>query len=141
MTSAAFSLPVRVYYEDTDAGGVVYHASYLRFCERARTEWLRELGFDQRDIRAETGTIIVVRSAKIDYLKPALLDDAIRIECQLHELGKTRMTMHQRVVRGDEVLTLVEIGLVCVNAQSLRPQAWPLSLVAVFNPHLPAIAE
>jgi acyl-CoA thioester hydrolase len=141
MTSPLFSLPVRVYYEDTDAGGVVYHASYLRFAERARTEWLRNLGFDQRQIRTETGTIIVVRSAHIDYLKPALLDDALSIECQLQNFGKTRMTMHQRVMRGSELCAQLEIGLVCVDAKTIRPAPWPQPLVQVFAPLLPHQSE
>ena len=128
-----FSLPVRVYYEDTDAGGIVYYANYLKFAERARTEWLRQIGFEQNEIRARTGTIIVVKRASIDYKKSALLDDMLHIECQLRDLGKTRMTMQQRVLRGESLLANVEVELVCVDAQALRPAPWPAELEAAFT--------
>src|SRR4051812_1684616 len=91
------SISLRVYYDDTDAGGVVYHANYLKFAERARTEALRELGISQSELRAKEGVLFVVRRAEVDIKKAARLDDEINIESSLRDIGKVRMTMHQRI--------------------------------------------
>ena len=83
--------PLRVYYEDTDAGGIVYHANYLKFCERARSEWVRGLGIDQRALKASLGLIIVVRRMEVDFLRPALYDDALTVTTELRSLGGARI--------------------------------------------------
>ena len=97
--SKIFSLPVRVYFQDTDAGGVVYHANYLNFMERARTEWLRTLGHSNTSFMKEFGMVFVVRSFKLDYLKPALLDDLLEVTVQIKDIGRSRITLLQCVRR------------------------------------------
>jgi acyl-CoA thioester hydrolase len=116
------SFPVRVYYEDTDAGGIVYHANYLKFTERARSEWVRDLGVDQRRLKAEQGIIIVVRRIEADYLRPALYDDLLAVTSVVKALGGSRIEMEQQVLRGQEVLFRAQVTLVCVgpNGRALR---------------------
>jgi len=120
-----FTLPVRVYFQDTDAGGVVYHASYVNFMERARTEWMRSFGFTNAKLMKELGVVFVVRSLKLDYLKPALLDDLITVSAQLKEVGRSRVTLHQTVMRGEEKLVEAEIHLVSVSMESFKPVSVP----------------
>lgn len=132
LIESPFRLPIRVYYEDTDAGGIVYHANYLNFAERARTEWLRSLGHDQTRIRAETGCFIVVRRASVDYKRPARLDDALQVECALQSLSGSRMTLRQRVICAEEMLAEVIVELVCVG-ENLRPAPWPEVLRKAFS--------
>ncbi len=121
-----FSLPVRVYFQDTDAGGVVYHASYVNFMERARTEWLRTHGYSNAGLMKEFGVVFVVRSLKLDYLKPALLDDLLEVTAQIKDVGRSRLTLLQTVRRGgEEVLTEAEVHLVCVSLASFKPVAVP----------------
>lgn len=107
--------PLRVYYEDTDAGGIVYHANYLKFCERARSEWVRGLGIDQRALKATLGLIIVVRRMEVDFLRPALYDDALTVTTQLRTLGGARIELDQAVLRGTETLFTAAVTLVCVG--------------------------
>lgn len=120
-----FSLPVRVYFQDTDAGGVVYHASYLNFMERARTEWLRAHGYSNAGLMKEFGLVFVVRSMKLDYLKPALLDDSLDVTAQIKDIGRSRLTLLQTVLRGEELLTEAEVHLVCVSLASFKPASVP----------------
>lgn len=121
-----FSLPVRVYFHDTDAGGVVYHGSYVNFMERARTEWLRDVcGFSNGALMKEFGAVFVVRAMKIDYLKPALLDDMLAVTAQVKDIGRSRVTLVQTVRRGDELLTEGEVHLVCVALASFKPVSVP----------------
>lgn len=107
--------PVRVYYEDTDAGGIVYHANYLKFAERARSEWVRALGLDQKRLREERGLIIVVRRMEVDFLRPALYDDMLEVTTTLRGLGGARIELDQAVLRGDEKLFAALVTLVCVG--------------------------
>jgi acyl-CoA thioester hydrolase len=123
--SKVFSLPVRVYFQDTDAGGVVYHANYLNFMERARTEWLRAHGHSNAGLMKEFGLVFVVRSMKLDYLKPALLDDALDVTVQIDDIGRSRISLLQTVLRGAEVLTEAEVHLVCVSLESFKPVSVP----------------
>jgi len=123
--SKIFALPVRVYFQDTDAGGVVYHASYVNFMERARTEWLRTHGYSNAGLMKEFGVVFVVRSLKLDYFKPALLDDLLEVTAQIKEIGRSRLTLLQNVLRGDEVLTEGEIHLVCVSLEGFKPVSVP----------------
>jgi acyl-CoA thioester hydrolase len=121
-----FSLPIRVYFQDTDAGGVVYHASYVNFLERARTEWLRECyGYSNAGLMREFGMVFVVRSLKLDYLKPALLDDLLAVSVQLKDVGRSRVTLCQNVTRDESVLVEAEVHLVCVAMDSFRPVSVP----------------
>ena len=120
-----FSLPVRVYFQDTDAGGVVYHANYLNFMERARTEWLRTHGYSNAGLMKEFGVVFVVRSMKLDYLKPALLDDLLEVTAQIKDIGRSRLTLLQMVRRGEELLTEAEVHLVCVSLASFKPASVP----------------
>lgn len=130
----AFYLPVRVYYEDTDAGGIVYHATYLNFCERARTEWLRSLGAGRDFLREDFGLIFVVRRAIIGWRKPARLDELLLIETRLLSLGKVRMHMRQTVTRDGVELATVEIELVCIDHAKFAPVPLPDLLVAKLPP-------
>lgn len=124
-----FSLPVRVYFQDTDAGGVVYHASYVNFMERARTEWLRTHGYSNAGLMKELGVVFVVRSLKLDYLKPALLDDLLEVTAQIKEIGRSRLTLLQTVRRrGEERLVEGEVHLVCVDVKTFKPVSVPAIL-------------
>jgi len=121
-----FSLPIRVYFQDTDAGGVVYHASYVNFMERARTEWLRErYGYTNGGLLKEFGVVFVVRSIKLDYLKPALLDDLLTVTAGVRETGRSRVVVLQNVMRGEEVLVEAEVHLVCVSMSNFKPVSIP----------------
>ncbi len=121
-----FSLPTRVYFHDTDAGGVVYHGSYVNFMERARTEWLREVcGFSNGALMKEFGAVFVVRAMKIEYLKPALLDDMLEVTATVKEIGRSRVTLTQTVTRCDELLTEGEVHLVCVSMSNFKPVSVP----------------
>ncbi len=120
-----FSMPVRVYFQDTDAGGVVYHASFVNFMERARTEWLRTFGYSNAGLMRELGVVFVVRSLKVEYLKPALLDDLVNVTARVKEFGRSRVTLVQSVLRGDEVLTEGEVHLVCVDVETFKPVKVP----------------
>jgi len=120
-----FSLPVRVYFQDTDAGGVVYHANYVNFMERARTEWLREHVYSHMDMMNKLGVMFVVRSIKLDYLKPAFLDDLVNVTAQIKEVGRSRVTLLQSVMRGEEVLNEGEVHLVCVDVKTFKPVSVP----------------
>jgi acyl-CoA thioester hydrolase len=124
--SKVFALPVRVYFQDTDAGGVVYHGSYVNFMERARTEWLRDVcGYSNGALMKEFGAVFVVRSMKLDYLKPALLDDLLDVTAQVRDIGRSRITLLQTVRRGEELLTEAEVHLVCVSLESFKPVSVP----------------
>jgi acyl-CoA thioester hydrolase len=120
-----YTLPVRVYFQDTDAGGVVYHASYVNFMERARTEWMRGFGFSNAGLMKELGVVFVVRSLKLDYLKPALLDDLLDVSVQLKAIGRSRVTLHQIMMRNNEILVEAEIHLVSVSLESFKPVSVP----------------
>ena len=123
---STFVWPARVYYEDTDAGGVVYYANYLKFLERARTEWLRALGFDQRDLMRDAGILFAVRHVEIDYLLPARFDDELRIEAAVEQMSKVSLTFAQRIVREpDTVLCTASVKVVCLDQQKFRPTAIP----------------
>jgi acyl-CoA thioester hydrolase len=118
--------PVRVYYEDTDAGGVVYYANYLRFLERARTEWLRALGVDQIALRNTEGRVFVVVSASIEYHRPARLDDELVVTADVIEMKRTYVVFRQTVLRGDELLASGTVKAACVNAVTLAPTRLPV---------------
>ena len=106
--------PIRVYYEDTDLGGFVYYANYLKFIERGRSEWVRGCGVDQTQLKADRGMLFVVRHLEADYLAPAHFDDALVVETELLAITGSRIILAQRVVRGDVVLFAAKVTLVCV---------------------------
>lgn len=121
-------LPVRVYYEDTDAGGIVYHANYLRFAERARTEWLRELGFDHHDMRRSFGAAFAVRRCEATFLRPARLDDRLEVVTCWQGHQGARMFVTQNVERAGERLVELKLELVLIG-DSMRPLRVPAALI------------
>jgi acyl-CoA thioester hydrolase len=124
---------LRVYWEDTDAGGVVFYANFLKFFERARTEWLRALGFEQQALREATGAIFVVSETRVRYLRPARLDDWLDVSVVARDSGGASMTLAQQVHRGLELLADGEIRIGCVDAASLRPRRMPPSMLERFR--------
>jgi acyl-CoA thioester hydrolase len=122
---SVFTWTVRVYYEDTDAGGIVYYANYLKFFERARTEWLRSLGIHQQDLLAAQGTAFVVRSASVEYLSVARLDDEVRLTLSVEKLGRASVQFSQQAWRGDALLASADVKVACVDAATMRPCPLP----------------
>jgi 4-hydroxybenzoyl-CoA thioesterase len=127
VTKAVFAIPVRVYIEDTDAGGIVYYVNYLKFMERSRTEFLRALGYDKPAI-LEGGLLLVVHSATINYRRPARLDDLLQVSAYPEKLARTYIEFHQQVTRGDEVLCEGVIRIACVQAATMKPCALPADI-------------
>ena len=123
-----FLWPVRIYYEDTDSGGVVYYANYLKFMERARTEWLRAEGFEQDELIAKEGVIFAVRSVQADYLLPAKFNEEIMINTQVIKKGKASITVEQFVKRENDVLCKAIIKIACLDATSFKPAVMPENL-------------
>jgi acyl-CoA thioester hydrolase len=123
-----FSIPVRVYYEDTDAAGVVYYANYLKFMERARTDWLRSLGIDQAKLSIEGNVVFAVHSCEIEYLKPARLDDDLRVTVGVRRIGGVSVLFEQTVERDGKVLCRGEVKVACLHARSFTPAEVPESI-------------
>jgi acyl-CoA thioester hydrolase len=121
----AFRWPVRIYFEDTDAGGVVYYGNYLSYLERARTEWLRHHGFELPVAAGFHSYLFVVRAVDIEYLKPARLNDALEVSVEIADRGRTWIAVFQRVLRGHELLAKARVRVVCVDTQSIRPARIP----------------
>ena len=124
----AYSFPVRVYFENTDAGGVVYHAEYFKFLERARTEWLRHLGFDHQALARDHRLVLVVTAIAIDFLRPARLDDTLAVSVRLESLGKVRCVFLQEIRRDDEVLVTARVTVACVTGENFKPVEIPDAL-------------
>ncbi len=122
--SEHFQLPVRVYIEDTDAGGIVYYVNYLKFFERARTEWLRSLGFG-KGAMLEDGLLLVVKSAQVDYSRPARLDNELLVGVEVLKLARTYIVFRQNIKCGDELLCRSEIKIACVN-EDMKPSPIPM---------------
>jgi len=120
-----YSFPVRVYFENTDAGGVVYHGEYFKFLERARTEWLRHLGFDHQALARDHGLALVVTAIAIDFAKPARLDDTLAVSVRLESLGKVRCVFAQDIRREDEVLVKARVTVASLAAEGFRPAEIP----------------
>jgi acyl-CoA thioester hydrolase len=133
MTLAAFRFPIRIYWEDTDAGGVVFYANYLKFFERARTEWLRAAGVQQQALRDETGAMFVVAEVQTSYLAPARLDDEIAVTVVVTELGAASMVLEQQAWRGSTLLATGRIRIGCVDGVSMRPRRIPAQVVTAIN--------
>jgi acyl-CoA thioester hydrolase len=128
-----FRHPVRVYWEDTDAGGVVFYANYLKFFERARTEWLRSLGIGQHDLREATGAIFVVTDTALRYRQPARLDDQLAITVVVDQFRPASMQLSQQAWRGDTLLCEGEIRIGCVDAGTFRPCRIPSAITSLFE--------
>ena len=129
--------PVRVYYEDTDAGGIVYYANYLRFAERARTEALRMCGIEQSDLLREQNIAFVVRRCTVDFLKPAMLDDLLTIQTRLNDINKVSLEMHQSILRGKETLVRLEVKLAVIGEGmklARLPDMVRKPMLKLFNP-------
>lgn len=123
-----YSFPIRVYFENTDAGGVVYHGEYLKFLERARTEWLRHLGYDHQALAREHRTLMVVTALAVDFVRPARLDDNLAVSVRLESLGKVRCVFAQEVRRDDEVLVRARVTVASVTGEALKPIEIPEGL-------------
>lgn len=124
--------PLRVYYEDTDAAGIVYYANYLKFAERARTEMLRARGFDHRALDDKDGIAFAVRSCNADYLLPARLDDALQVHTRVTHVGGASLEADQDITREDQVLTRLKVRLACINRAG-RPARIPAAMLAAFR--------
>ncbi|MEI8267725.1 MAG: tol-pal system-associated acyl-CoA thioesterase [Betaproteobacteria bacterium] len=150
-TAAPFSWPVRVYWEDTDAGGVVFYANYLKFFERARTEWLRRLGrsegaagipgdgLSQQALREQTGAVFIVSHTEVRHLAPARLDDELRITVALTECGRASMNFAQQAWCGERPLAEGSIRVGCVDASSWRPRRIPQNVLNALDRHPPGL--
>ncbi len=127
--SIVFTWKVRVYYEDTDAGGIVYYANYLKFFERARTEWLRAIAVNQRDLLEQHDAMFVVKSASANYHAPARLDDELELTLAIEKLGRASIVFIQQAWHGDTLLNTARVTVACVDS-TLRPRALPLEVAA-----------
>jgi acyl-CoA thioester hydrolase len=137
ITPAVFTWPVRVYWEDTDAGGVVFYANYLKFFERARTEWLRHLGIEQQALRDETSGMFVVAHTEVSYLLSARLDDLLTVSTHVRDLGRSRIVLHQQAWRGDQLLCEGSITIGWVNSDTMRPARIPFEVSQALQDPIP----
>ena len=128
MSNVDFSFPIRVYYQDTDAGGVVYHSTYLNFMERARYEWLRELGFNVAALHDIHQALLMVRSLEIEYFRPAVLDDLLHVTVAVNEIGRSRIKLLQTIFCNHVQLVSATVQVVCVGAEKLKPISIPVPL-------------
>ncbi|TKW66392.1 MAG: tol-pal system-associated acyl-CoA thioesterase [Paracoccus denitrificans] len=124
--------PVRVYYEDTDMAGIVYYANYLKFIERARTEWTRALGIDQTRLKADEGAVFAVRRIEADYLSPAVFDDQLIVSTEVARLTPARIELDQKVLRGENVLFDARVTLACLGPE-MRPRRLPDALAELMR--------
>lgn len=130
LTNEQFNWPVRVYYEDTDAAGIVYHAGYLRFMERARTEWLRSFGLELPAVREEHQALFTVSRMHIEYRRPALFNDMLNVSLALTRMGGASFLLDQRIHRSaEELLCRAEVRIACVDANTLRPRPIPQAVL------------
>ncbi len=127
------TIPIRIYYENTDAGGVVYHAQYINFGERARAEYLRDIGFQSSDIARELNVHFVVRHLEVDYLKPAFLDDLLSCQTTTLEIKNTSFILLHEFHRGDEMIAKIKVTLVCVRTDDIKPVRLPEDLRAAMQ--------
>ena len=120
-TLFTFDFPQRIYFEDTDAGGVVYHAQYVKFLERARTEWLRYLGFTNSELERKYKMLFIVAELAMEFVKPAKLDDSVIISVAIENLGRVRCTFHQEIRRGEDILLKARVLVASVSADTFKP--------------------
>ncbi len=131
--SNVFSIPVRVYYEDTDAGGVVYYANYLRFMERARTEWLCALNVNQNELSGSESVVFAVRSVRVEYVRPARLNDMLEITAALDRVGPASLSFVQEVRRDGEILCSGLVKVACLDARGFFPKPIPSYILSRIN--------
>ena len=139
---SVFCWPARVYWEDTDGGGIVYYANYLRFLERARTEWLRQRGFSQQRLAHEEGILFTVVSLEIEYRAPARLDDELEVSCEPRPEGPASLRFGQRIYRrtaapGRELLAEASVRVACLDARTMRPRRLPAFLQELHTAEVP----
>jgi acyl-CoA thioester hydrolase len=120
-----FSLPIRIYFEDTDSGGVVYHSNYLKFMERARTEWLRSIGIDQRHLKHEELIMFVVHRIDIQYKLPARFNDDLVVKSELIEIGSSKIEFRQMIYRDEELLIDAHVDIACIDSEKFKPVRIP----------------
>ena len=128
-----FTLPIRVYWEDTDAGGIVFYANYLKFFERARTEWLRSLGIQQRTLKETSGGMFVVAETTVKYLRSARLDDQLAVTAQLEQIGRSTLTIKQQALCDGTVLCEGSIRICWVTAETLKSSRIPSNLLEILQ--------
>ncbi|MCB1531302.1 MAG: tol-pal system-associated acyl-CoA thioesterase [Alphaproteobacteria bacterium] len=128
--------PIRVYYEDTDAGGIVYHSNFLNFCERARCEMLRDLGYQVTKIAKDFGLMFVIKHADVEYISPGRLDDSLEVVTSIADIKNTSFKMTQIVEKSGQILCKILITVVCVDIQSVKPVRLPDELRTAFDPYL-----
>jgi acyl-CoA thioester hydrolase len=136
ITSHAFIWPVRVYYEDTDAGGIVFYANYLKFFERARTEWLRAIGVQQKQMADEFRALFVVKATAVEYHASARLDDELVVTVQVEKIGRASVVFLQEVWCGERCLTSAKVTACCVDMDQWRPIPIPEPVLKLMNPKL-----
>ena len=132
---SVFVHPIRIYYEDTDAGRIVYHANYLRFAERARTEAFRSLGFESSKLQSDLGVAIAVHHVSCDYVAPARLDELLHVHTRVHGLGGSSITMKQTIKRDETIIADVSVRLVCIDLEKERAERLPDHIRAALAPY------
>jgi acyl-CoA thioester hydrolase len=120
-----FSLPIRIYFEDTDSGGVVYHSNYLKFMERARTEWLRSIGIDQRHLKQDNHIMFVVHRIDIQFKLPARFNDELIVKSELKDIGSSKIEFRQMIYRNDEMLIDASVDIACIDSKKFKPVRIP----------------
>jgi len=120
-----FSLPIRIYFEDTDSGGVVYHSNYLKFMERARTEWLRSIGIDQRHLKQDNHIMFVVHRIDIQFKLPARFNDDLIVKSELKDIGSSKIEFSQMIYRNDEMLIDASVDIACIDSEKFKPVRIP----------------
>ena len=120
-----FKWSVRIYFEDTDSGGVVYHSNYLKFMERARTEWLRSLELNQVDLRKKDKIMFVVANVNIDYKKAARFNDKLDIETSLDKIGASKVDLTQNIMKNSDLYTSAKVNIACIHSETFKPQRIP----------------
>ena len=125
VTHLSFKWSVRIYFEDTDSGGVVYHSNYLKFMERARTEWLRSLNLNQADLKKKDKIMFVVSKVNIDYKKAAQFNDALDIETSVDNIGASKVDLTQNIMKNSELYTSAKVSIACIHSETFKPQRIP----------------
>ena len=125
VSSLSFKWLVRIYFEDTDSGGVVYHANYLKFMERARTEWLRSIKLDQATLKKKNKIMFVVAKVDIDYKKPARFNDELEVETIVNKIGASKVSLTQNISKNSQLYTSAKVSIACLHSDTFKPQRIP----------------
>lgn len=140
MTEKTYCYPVRIYWEDTDASGIVYHANYLRYMERARTEFLRTIGLEQRKMQLEGAPVIVVSTMDIKFTRPAMLDDLLTVKTRIKLLRRASIVFEQTIVRGEETICTAQVRCASVDIKAGVPTPTDPRILAALEPYAPEAA-